>query len=468
MPFASQNKNFRAAFAKQLPKLKLLGLNLLLGAGASTFCFTNSASAAESIILIYNETLTSTSITDIQAFASRGEMTKDLQEFFQRTPQAPEVVRNLLTARIPLSQTLVERNFRNSTGQFLLIQLDKLLSTAFRQEKLEPLRSALVAAYGDDNRLSVLELIEEYPESEIRIDLRSLEKVYHDVSNFITRIQPLLAVTKELLPELVCECESPSTASETDSSQTKLSDLVVSADGIGSELPARIPSCSNALDRFSNRAESEAIAAPGTGASAKALHNSVTIVEPGEASVVLLLGASAGAALAATPTPATKQLVLTFGPLSGSLFVRELETFAETGQVPSSVGFYLKLAKVKPEDFRQVLTQEMNVSAKFLDNTLNSLLGEYLLFQVGQVVYTRSRRANIQALRAALVLSAIGDNRISLLEFLQKYPNQQVYVNGVKLARVGRFAKRGLEGVEDLLVEVQASLADRACNCQSD
>jgi hypothetical protein len=33
MPFASQYKNFRAAFAKQLPKLKLLGLNLLLGAG---------------------------------------------------------------------------------------------------------------------------------------------------------------------------------------------------------------------------------------------------------------------------------------------------------------------------------------------------------------------------------------------------------------------------------------------------
>ncbi len=124
MPFASQYKNFQAAFTAQLLNLKLLGLNLLLSAGVSTLCFSTSASAAETITLIYNETLTSTSITDIQAFVSRDEMTQDLQELFQQIPQTPESMRNLLIARIPLSRSLVERNFRNSTGQFLLILIN--------------------------------------------------------------------------------------------------------------------------------------------------------------------------------------------------------------------------------------------------------------------------------------------------------------------------------------------------------
>jgi hypothetical protein len=376
-------------------------------------------------------------------------------------------MRNLLIARIPLSRSLVERNFRNSTGQFLLIQLDKLLGTTFRQENLEPLRSALVAAYGDDNRLSVLELIEEYPESEIRIDLRNLEKVYNDVSDFITRIQPLVAVTKELLPELVCECESLPSVSETDSPQTDLPKLAVLANGNSSRLPVRTQSCSNTLDRLNAIASSEATAPLETVAETKAIVTA-TIIAPEKSSVVLLSGASAVAVEQPTPTSANKQLVLTFGPLMGSLPIEELETFAETGQVPSSVGFYLNLAKVQPEDFRKILTQEVQVSYKLLDRLLNSLLGEYLLFQVSQVIHTRSRRANIQALRSALVLSAIGDNRISLLEFLQKYPNQQVYVNGAKLSRVGGFAKRGLAGVEDWLLEVQASLANRVCDCESD
>lgn len=452
MPFTSETKNFSSVFIKQLSKLKFLGLNLLLGVGAIAF-FNTSANAAQSIILVHNETQISTSMTELRAFVNKGEMTQDLQQLFQNTSQNSESVRQLLATRIPVSRTLVERNFSNSTDRFLLIQLDKLLGTVLRQENLEPLRSALVNAYGDDDRLSVLEVIQEYPESKIRVDLRSLEKVYNDVKDLITRIQPLLAVSEELLPELVCDCENSATGSKTNSSVAELPQLLVSANRSGVGLLAPTSSCSNAMAGQSANAASSVTTA-------------ALVVESEKPSRATRLKASV--VQSDTPPLATKQLVLTFGPLMGSIFVRELESFAQTGQLSSSLGFYLKQAKVKPEDFRDILVQEVNVSAKLLDRTLNTLLGEYLLFQIGQVIHTRSQRANIQALRSALVLSATGDSRISLLEFLQNYPNQQIYVNGIRLARVSRFAKRGLAGIEDRLVEVQASVADSVCDCKSE
>jgi len=411
MPFVLKYKYLRARFAKQPLKIKFLGFNLLLGASAIICCFSARANAAQNIILVYEKTQTSTSLTTLQEFASRGEMSENLQKFFHNVPANSESIRHLLMARIPVNRAWVERNFSNSTARFILIQLDKLLGTHLRQENLEPLRSAIVAGYGDDDRLSVLEVIEEYPRSEIRVDLRNLEEVYNDVSNLMTRMQPLLAVSKELLPELVCDREN-SAGLKTDSSAIFLPQLVAS--------------------------EKTSLA---TRPKANTLNSNIS---------------------------ATKQLVLTFGPFSGSISIQELESFAATGQLSSALDFYLKQAKVKPEDFRNILTQEVKVNVKLLDRTLNSLLGEYLLFQVGQVIHTRSRRANIQALRSALVLSAMGDNRISLLEFLQKYPTQEMYVNGIRLARVSRFAKRGLAGVEDRLLEVQASVAERICDRKSD
>lgn len=454
MPVTLKYKNLQDIFVKQRWKFNLWGLNLLLSVSGSIFCFNSSVSATQSVILIHNEMQTSASISDIQRFASRGEMTEHLQKFFQNVPQNSKSVRHLLMARIPVNRAWVERNFSNSTDRFILIQLDKLLGTHFRQENLEPLRSALVAAYGDDDRLSVLELIEEYPESEIRIDLRNLEQVYNDVSDLITRMQPLLAVSEKLLPELVCDCENPA-ALKTDLSSTLLPQLVASAERSSFGLLAqKTPSCSNSMAQQS-AGFAIAISKPAT-----------AIVESEKLS--LTTPPNASTLNSNTRTSATKQLILTFGPLMGSISIQELESFAKTGQLSSSLDFYLKQAKVKPEDFRNILTQQVNVSAKLLDKTLNSLLGEYILFQVGQVIHTRSRRANIQALRSAIVLSAVRDNRISLLEFLQKYPNQQMYVNGIRLARLSQFAKRGLAGVEDRLVEMQASVVNNVCNCESE
>jgi len=57
-----------------------------------------------------------------------------------------------------------------------------------------------------------------------------------------------------------------------------------------------------------------------------------------------------------------------------------------------------------------------------------------MLDQVSQVVHTPTNRANRESLRSALVSSALPDGKITLIETLEKYPTQEVHVEGDRIA----------------------------------
>lgn len=179
----------------------------------------------------------------------------------------------------------------------------------------------------------------------------------------------------------------------------------------------------------------------------------------------VLLGHSA-------PAMAAEELVFTYGPFRPSFSVAELEEFAETGNVPSSLRFYLRVANVDSEVLRTILTEELTLSLKLVDDVLNTIPGEFALFEIGQIVHTPSRQANIQALRAAMVLSVSEDNKISFLEFLKNYPTQQVYVDGVNLARVASDVGDVVEDVRDRLrvwvTVIEDFLSVAVCECEAD
>jgi hypothetical protein len=105
----------------------------------------------------------------------------------------------------------------------------------------------------------------------------------------------------------------------------------------------------------------------------------------------------------------------------------------------------LRLSDTKPEDLQKVLTQEVDLDGVSLSRTLNSLPGEILLDQVGKIIRTRSGRASREALRAALVNSALSDDQITLIEVIENYPTDEVYVEGDRLANAYNSIRRGVE-----------------------
>jgi hypothetical protein len=147
------------------------------------------------------------------------------------------------------------------------------------------------------------------------------------------------------------------------------------------------------------------------------------------------------------PALAADELVLTYGVLQTSIPIADLEALASTGTVSNQLSFYLNLANLAPNLLRTVLTSELPIHHNLLDDLLNSEGGEYLLSEITQIVHTPSQQANLQALRSEVVLAA-DDRQITLLEVLQNYPTQQVFINGANLLQLARELKTPVEAEE--------------------
>lgn len=130
---------------------------------------------------------------------------------------------------------------------------------------------------------------------------------------------------------------------------------------------------------------------------------------------------------------AADRVVLKYLVIRQSLSVEELSTFAETGKMSRALQVTLKLARQDPETVQRFLTQPVSVNLVFLDRLLNSPVGDVILDQISQFVHTPSHIADRQALRAALILSASGDDSISLIETLRNYATPEVEVEGERL-----------------------------------
>lgn len=137
-----------------------------------------------------------------------------------------------------------------------------------------------------------------------------------------------------------------------------------------------------------------------------------------------------------TPAQAADTVIFKYRFLRESISVAELTTLAQRGEVSSSLKAYLRMANQKPEDLRNLLTQEIEIEGVFLYKILRTMPGELMLDQVSEVIHTPSNRANRQSLRSALVSSALEDDKITLTEIIQNYPTTDVHVEGERLADI--------------------------------
>lgn len=133
------------------------------------------------------------------------------------------------------------------------------------------------------------------------------------------------------------------------------------------------------------------------------------------------------------PAQAAETVILKYSILRSSVPVSELTQLAETGTLSPGLDAQLKLAKQDPSKLRQQLTQTVKINPLLADRVLNSPIGDTVLDQLSQAIYPPTGVANKKALRAALSLSAQDDGNVSILEVLQKYPTQEVLIDGDRI-----------------------------------
>lgn len=202
---------------------------ILLGA-LGALCLSPSVRAAESLTLEYGAEVRTFPVSNLETFVSSGQaQDPELQAFFERHPEARRIVQDLFSAEIYISPTFLERveqGAKSPTIDFILIQLNKLISSPSLREDVQPLRTAIINSLEDNNRLSLLELIRDYPVSDIQINLTGLEPIYNDVKAFVEKVLPALEVAKEFLQERICDCPTQS-AQSSDNRQSRTDSTTV-------------------------------------------------------------------------------------------------------------------------------------------------------------------------------------------------------------------------------------------------
>ncbi|MBE9171419.1 alpha/beta hydrolase [Pleurocapsales cyanobacterium LEGE 06147] len=166
---------------------------------------------------------------------------------------------------------------------------------------------------------------------------------------------------------------------------------------------------------------------------------------------VVLLGALVIIPFQGKPVLAAEEIVFQYGIASHSVSIEDLKHFAATGEMSRSVRFLFDFTKQNPQIARRILVQEFPVETVIVSNLANSVPGEMVLSGVSQLIYPKSDRARIQALRGALIVSASDDNKVSLIELFRNYPTQQMYVDGKLLSKTAKDVNNMLEIFEESL-----------------
>jgi hypothetical protein len=130
---------------------------------------------------------------------------------------------------------------------------------------------------------------------------------------------------------------------------------------------------------------------------------------------------------------AAESAIIKYYIFQGSVSVSELKQLSETGELAPALASQLKMANQKPEEFRKLLNRRVAADPVFLSKFLNNFLGESLLDYATEIVHTPDRSASRQALRGALITSALDDKEIQLIEVLENYPTSEVHVDGNRL-----------------------------------
>jgi hypothetical protein len=152
---------------------------------------------------------------------------------------------------------------------------------------------------------------------------------------------------------------------------------------------------------------------------------------------------------------AAEQVILKYNLYEATVSVDDLTALAETGEVSRSLRAHFRLSGQEPERARDILTREVSLNPRTLDQVLYSPVGNLVLDEMGESIHTPSRQADRQALRAAITLSAQDDGTLSLLEIIQNYPTQQVHVDGNNLQRTYNTLRSLQSGVETILEPIQ-------------
>ncbi|NJP10814.1 MAG: alpha/beta hydrolase [Leptolyngbyaceae cyanobacterium RU_5_1] len=189
-----------------MPFLKIL-LYCPLGlaiAATSLLLSAPAGQAAEEVVFRYGILRQRLAVSELSDFAERGEVSPVMGRYLEKTNSDPKSVRQILMQPVDVNSKLLDKALNNSVGNLLLDEMGKMIQTPDDRENREALRTALIQSTSSDNKLTLLEVIQNYPTDEIHLDVKRALRTYRQVERYqkpaqgaLEKIEPLRQILKD-------------------------------------------------------------------------------------------------------------------------------------------------------------------------------------------------------------------------------------------------------------------------------
>jgi hypothetical protein len=164
---------------------------LLLALALGSFFFTSPALAAEKVVLKYSIFRIPISVSELETFVATGEMSLKMKVLLGKARENPESLRQTLSKPIKVSPNFLDRNLNSLPGEFVLDKVGKIIHTPSGEANREALTSALILSAEEDNRVTLLEVMQNYPTEEIHVEGEKLIEAYSKIAGLVETVDGL-------------------------------------------------------------------------------------------------------------------------------------------------------------------------------------------------------------------------------------------------------------------------------------
>lgn len=154
---------------------------------------SNSALAAERVVLKYKVFRETIVVEELSTFAQTGALSSSLRINLALARQNPKVIRQYLTTPIKVSPVLLDWVLNSPVGNIILDELSQVIHTPSRSADRQALRSALVLSASGDGQVTLIEIIQNYPTPNVEIDGERLGDAYRQLRSLQARLENLFS-----------------------------------------------------------------------------------------------------------------------------------------------------------------------------------------------------------------------------------------------------------------------------------
>ena len=175
---------------------------LFLAVGAGVTFYSHAAVAAEKVVLKYTIIQMTIPVSELETFAKTGQMSPALEMLLGQAKKNPETVRRALRKPMKVDKGFLDTALNSKPGEMILDEVGQVIHTPAGGENREALRSALVLSASQDNEITVMEMIKNYPTDEVHVEGDRLVEAYSKVASLAGQLNGATEKLQDVLDKI--------------------------------------------------------------------------------------------------------------------------------------------------------------------------------------------------------------------------------------------------------------------------